>query len=162
MLRVQGNRFVTALQRWVSQGLNPSCNCRAGTYFRGRDEGTHAPQAALSGHPLTGRIFAGGEREHDTVVPIYRSLDKARGRMKLTTIALATAFALYSTVALAAGAGGGAAAGAAGSAGTVTGGSVGLRDETTGNAGPRMPSNAAGTKHRTRRRAPHTSHKEAN
>jgi hypothetical protein len=74
--------------------------------------------------------------------------------MKPTTIALATAFALYSTLALA--------AGAAGSAGTVTGGSVGLRDETTGNAGPKMPSHSAGTAHRTRRRTPHARHKEAN
>jgi hypothetical protein len=82
--------------------------------------------------------------------------------VKFATIALATAFALYSTLALAAGAGGGAAAGAAGSAGTVTGGSVGLRDETTGNAGPKMPSNSAGRAHRTRRPAPHTRHKEAN
>jgi hypothetical protein len=82
--------------------------------------------------------------------------------MKLTTIALAAAFAIPGTLALAAGAGGGAAAGAAGSAGTVTGGSVGLRDEATDNAGPKMPSNSAGTPHRTRRRAPHTRHKEAN
>jgi hypothetical protein len=79
--------------------------------------------------------------------------------MKPTTIALAAAFALYSTLAFAAG--GGAAAGAAGSAGTVTGGSAGLRDETTGDAGPKMPSHSAGTAHRTRRPAPHTSHKEA-
>jgi hypothetical protein len=80
--------------------------------------------------------------------------------MKRTTIALATAFALYSTLALAAG--GGAAAGATSSAGTVTGGSVGLRDETTGNAEPKTPSNSAGTAHRTRRPARHTGHKEAN
>jgi hypothetical protein len=79
--------------------------------------------------------------------------------MKLSGIALATAFALYSTLALAAGAGGG---GAAGSAGTVTGGSVGLRDETTGNAGPKTPSHSAGTAHRTRRPARHTRYKEAN
>jgi hypothetical protein len=79
--------------------------------------------------------------------------------MKLTRIALAAAFALYSTLALAAGAGGGAAAGAASSAGTVTGGSAGMRDETTGNAGPKMPSNS-GTARRTRRPAPHASHKD--
>jgi hypothetical protein len=79
--------------------------------------------------------------------------------MTLTRIALATAFALYGTLALAAG---GAGAGAAGSAGTVTGGSVGLRDETTGNAGPKMPSHSTGTAHRTRRPARHTGHKKAN
>jgi hypothetical protein len=65
--------------------------------------------------------------------------------MKLTTIALATAFAaLFSTLALAAGAGGG----GAGAAGTVSGGGVGLNDQSTGNAGPKMPSKSAEKKHR--------------
>jgi hypothetical protein len=65
--------------------------------------------------------------------------------MKFATIALATAFALSSTCALAAGYG--VSVGVLGSAGTVTGGGVGLNGQGTEDA-PKMPAKSGKRKHR--------------
>jgi hypothetical protein len=65
--------------------------------------------------------------------------------MRLTTIALATAFATSGTFAFAAGYG--VSVGVLGSVGTVTGGGVGLNGQATEDA-PKMPAHSHKRKHR--------------